>query len=160
MAVNCSPNPITVKVDSQTAVMSDFFPITAPGCGAKGCANFNLPVGTYTYSATNGDSSWSGSVSIAAGTCTFQQLTCATGNVVFWVDSAANNTKVTLNVNSGPAYINTAFPTTTPTCGTTGCANFTLHVGTYTYTAITAANIGYTGTITVGNDSCTLVRLY
>jgi hypothetical protein len=157
-AVNCSPNPITVTVDSQTAVMTKYFPNTTPGCGSNGCANFNLPAGTYNYSATNGDTTWNGSVSVTKGGCTLQPLYCATGNVTFWIDSAATNIRVTLN--GGTTSITTAFPTSTPTCGTTGCANFTLHIGTYTYTAITASNIGYTGSVTVGNDSCSLVRLY
>jgi len=157
-ATNCSPNPITVTVDSQTAVMTEFFANTIPACGAQGCANFSLPTGTYTYSATNGDTTWTGSVSVTKGGCTMQQFFCNTGNVTFWVDSAANNIKVTLD--GGSTHITTAYPTTTPTCGTLGCANFTLHPGTYTYTAITAANIGYTGSVIIGNDSCTLVRLY
>jgi hypothetical protein len=157
-AENCSPNNIVVTVGTQNATMTEYFPGTAPGCRARGCANFNLPAGTYTYSATNTDTTWTGSVTIAQGTCTFQQLYCNTGNVTFWVDSAANNINVTLD--GGSSTITTAFPTTLPSCGTAGCANFTLHPGTYTYTAITASNIGYTGSIKVGNDSCTLVRLY
>ena len=157
-AINCSPNPITVKVDSQTAMITEYFPNAAPTCGNQSCANFNLPAGTYTYTATNGDTTWNGSVSVTKGGCTMQPLYCSTGNVTFWVDSAANNIKVTLD--NGSTHITTAFPTTTPTCGTLGCANFTLHAGTYTYTAITSLNVGYTGTVTVGNDSCTLVKIY
>jgi endo-beta-N-acetylglucosaminidase D len=157
-AVNCSPNPITVTVDSQTASITEYFPSSTPSCGYQGCANFNLPAGTYTYSATNTDTTWTGSVTVTKGGCTMQQLLCTTGNVTFWVDSAANNIQVTLN--GGTTGITAAFPTTTPTCGTTGCANFTLHIGTYNYTAITSTGVGYNGTVRVGNDSCTVVRLY
>ena len=157
-AINCSPNPITVTVDSQTAVMSEYFPNVTPVCGTQGCANFNLAAGTYNYSATNTDTTWTGSVTVAKGGCTLQQFFCTTGNVTFWIDSAATNIKVTLN--GGSKNITTAFPTSTPPCGTTGCANFIVHPGTYTYTAITSSNIGYAGTVTVGNDSCSLVRLY
>ena len=157
-AINCSPNPITVTVDSQTAVMSEYFPNVTPVCGTQGCANFNLAAGTYNYSATNTDTTWTGSVTVTKGGCTLQQFFCTTGNVTFWIDSAATNIKVTLN--GGSKNITTAFPTSTPPCGTTGCANFIVHPGTYTYTAITSSNIGYAGSVTVGNDSCSLVRLY
>jgi hypothetical protein len=157
-AVNCSPNPITVTVDSQTAMITEYFPNTGPTCGNQWCANFSLPTGTYNYTATNGDTTWNGSVSVTKGVCSTQQLFCATGNVTFWVDSAANNINVT--ANNGTAPITVAFPTSTPTCGTSGCANFTLHIGTYTYTAITASNVGYTGSVTVRKDSCTLVKIY
>jgi hypothetical protein len=157
-ASNCSPNPITVTINGQSAVMTEYFPSVVPSCGTQGCANFSLGSGTYNYSATNGDTTWTGSVSVDKGTCTLQQLFCSTGNVTFWVDSAANNMQVT--INGGTANVTTAFPTTTPSCGTRGCANFTLHPGTYTYTAITSTNIGYTGSVRVGNDSCTLVKLY
>jgi len=157
-ASNCSPNPITVTINGQSSIMSDYFPNVVPGCGTQGCANFNLGAGSYSYSATNGDTTWTGTVSVDKGSCTLQQLFCSTGNVTFWVDSAANNIQVTMG--GGAANITTAFPTTTPTCGTAGCASFTLHPGTYAYTAITSANIGYTGSVRVGNDSCTLVKLY
>jgi major membrane immunogen (membrane-anchored lipoprotein) len=157
-ASNCSPNPITVTINGQNSVMTEFFPTVVPSCGSQGCANFSLGAGSYNYSATNGDTTWTGTVSVDKGSCTLQQLFCATGNVTFWVDSAASNIQVT--VDGGSTHITTAFPTTTPTCGTSGCANFTLHPGTYTYTAITSTNIGYTGSVRVGADSCTIVKLY
>ena len=157
-ASNCSPNPITVMVNNETSVMTEFFPAMTPACGDQGCASFSLPAGTYSFVATNGDTTWNGNVTVNRGACTFQQLYCATGNVTFWVDSAANNMRITMD--GGSTNITTAFPTSTPTCGTTGCANFTLHIGTYTYTATTSSNIGYTGTVHVGKDSCTLVKVY
>jgi len=157
-AVNSSPNPISVSVGSQNAAVTQYFPTITPGCGTYGCASFCLPAGTYTYTATNTDTTWTGSVSVTKGGCTMQQLSCATGNVTFWVDSAANNIQVTLNGGTTP--ITAAFPTSTPTCGTSGCANFTLHIGTYNYTAITSGGVGYSGSVRVGNDSCTLVHLY
>ena len=157
-AVNCSPNPITVSIGNQTAVMTEYYPTVPPVCGSPGCASFNLSSGNYNYTATNGDTSWQGSVSVTKGGCNLQQLLCTTGSVTFWVDSAANNIRVKLN--GATANINTAFPTSTPTCGSSGCANFTMHTGTYSYTATTASNIGYAGTVTITADSCTLVRLY
>ena len=157
-AINCSPNPITVTVDSQTAMINEYFPNTPPTCGTQGCANFYLAAGTYTYSATNGDTTWNGSVTVTKGGCTLQQLYCSTGNVTFWIDSAAANIRVTMD--GGTTNITTAFPTSTPPCGTQGCANFTLHIGTYNYTAITTANIGYSGTVRVSKDSCSLVKIY
>ena len=157
-ATNCSPNPITVTVGGKTTAMTEYYPNAPATCGSPGCANFNLAAGTYTYSATNGDTTWQGSVSVTKNGCTLQQLYCTTGNVTFWIDSAATNIRVTLN--GGTANVTTAFPTSVPSCNSSGCANFTLHPGTYSYTAITSANIGYAGTVTVGSDSCTLVKLY
>jgi hypothetical protein len=41
---------------------------SAPGCGTSGCAVFNqLETGTYNYSATDGTSSWSGTVDVVEG---------------------------------------------------------------------------------------------
>jgi len=157
MAANCSNNPVVVTVDSQTAQITQFYPNGQPSCAAIGCANFNLPPGTYTYMATASDTTWRGSVTVPKNGCLMQQLQCVMGNVTFWVDSAANNTRVT--ISGSTSRISVAFPTTTPTCGTQGCANFTLPTGTYSYTAITNTNIGYTGSVTV-SDTCTLVKLY
>lgn len=158
IATNCSTAPVIVTVDSQTSQISEYFSNGQPSCGAYGCANFNLSPGTYTYVATATDTTWRGTVTVPRSGCLMQQLVCGMGNVTFWVDSAANFTQVT--VNGSNAHISAAFPTSTPTCGTSGCANFNLPTGTYSYTAITDASIGYTGSVTVKNDSCVLVKLY
>jgi hypothetical protein len=158
MAANCSTTPVVVTVDSQTSQISQYYPNGAPYCGGVGCANFNLPAGTYNYIATGSDSTWRGSVTVAKSGCVFQQIQCTPGTITFWVDSAANNIKVTLN--GGTSRITVSFPTTTPTCGTAGCATFNMPAGTYNYTAITAANVGYNGSVTVQNDSCALVKLF
>jgi hypothetical protein len=157
-AENCSPNPITVTVDSQTQQIQEYFPNTPATCGSQGCANFYLPTGTYSYTASNIDTTWQGSVTVTKGGCTLQQFYCSTGSVTFWVDSAPNGLQVVMD--NGTGHITTSFPTTTPTCGTTGCANFSMHPGTYSYTATTSANVGYTGSVTVQKDSCKLIRLY
>ena len=95
-AANCSPNDITVTINNQNAVMTEYFPNVIPSCGTQGCANFSLPAGSYNYTATNGDTTWNGNVTVSKSVCTLQQLFCTTGNVTFWVDSAANNLKVSL----------------------------------------------------------------
>jgi major membrane immunogen (membrane-anchored lipoprotein) len=157
-AENCSPNPITVTVDSQTAQIIEYYPNNPATCGSEGCANFYLPAGTYYYTASNIDTTWQDSVVVTKGGCTLKQFYCSTGYVTFWVDSAPNGLQVVMD--NGIGHVNTSFPTTTPTCGTAGCANFTMHPGTYTYTATTASNVGYTGSVTVQKDSCKLIRLY
>ena len=43
---------------------------SSPSCGASGCAVFNgLKVGTYNYSASDGNTSWTGTVTITKNTC-------------------------------------------------------------------------------------------
>ncbi len=158
MMANCTNSNITVTIDGQTSQITAFYPGGQPSCTAYGCASFNLPAGTYAYKATAADTTWQDTVIVPRSGCRMQQLKCAQGNVTFWVDSAANNIKVTLN--NTVAFITAAFPTTTPGCGTSGCANFTLPTGTYSYSAITDANVGYVGNVTVTGDSCKLVKVY
>lgn len=156
---NCSTKPITVTADSISHTITQNYTSTTAGCGDSGCANFSLSPGTHNFTATNGDTTWTGTVSVTRGNCTLQQLTFATGNVTFWVDSNATNTVVT--IDSASANITVAYPNgINNTCGTAGCANFTLHPGTYSYTAVTSSNTGYTGSVTVTANNCTVLKLY
>lgn len=52
------------------AVDGDYYYTAAPACGAPYCANFTLPVGTYTYTATSSSNNWSGTISITKNGCT------------------------------------------------------------------------------------------
>ncbi len=47
---------------------------TTPDCDASGTATFNLPVGTYNFTATDGSKNWSGSVAVTKRGCTIKQL--------------------------------------------------------------------------------------
>lgn len=48
---------------------------SAPSCGSSGCAVFNqLETGTYSYSASDGTDSWSGTVTVKEDGCTTFQL--------------------------------------------------------------------------------------
>ncbi len=59
---------ITVNVNSASAQITHN--IHPDGCGESGCANFNLPPGTYNFtaSATTGET-WNSSCTVEAGGC-------------------------------------------------------------------------------------------
>jgi len=47
---------------------------SAPACGTSGCAVFNhIATGTYSYAASDGTSTWSGTVNVTEG-CTAMKL--------------------------------------------------------------------------------------
>lgn len=62
-----------VSVDGVTSNITSEYG-AAPSCGASGCAVFNaLDAGSYNYTASDGVSSWSGTVTVTEG-CTTVQL--------------------------------------------------------------------------------------
>lgn len=63
-----------VSIDGVTSNITSEYG-SAPSCGSSGCAVFNnLEVGSHSYSASDGTSTWSGSVSVKDGQCTTMQL--------------------------------------------------------------------------------------
>ena len=48
----------TVTINGQSATITQYYPSGAPSCNAVGCANFTLPVGTYSYKATSSLYTW------------------------------------------------------------------------------------------------------
>ncbi|MGE0635669.1 MAG: hypothetical protein AB7G44_08255 [Bacteroidia bacterium] len=60
----------TVLINGQTGFITQYYSGVDPNCNANGCANFNLPTGTYNYSASSTFSSWSGSVTVTNNGCT------------------------------------------------------------------------------------------
>ena len=61
-----------------------------------------------------------------------------------------------VNVGDSVGHITQIDSNSVPTCGATGCANFTLPVGTYPWVASGTLSLTQNGTITVGKDSCTV----
>jgi hypothetical protein len=155
-ATNCNCGPITVSCGSYVQQMQEYYPNGVPACGSPGSANFNLPAGTYNYTASCPAASWSGSVTVTQGNCTMQQIVCTTGNVTFWMDTAGNS--ISVSVGGQTLNITTAYTSSNPNCGASGCANFLLPTGTYTYNASSASNT-WSGHVVVANDSCTLVKI-
>ena len=153
---NCNCGVINVTCAGYTAKMTEYYAVDSPTCGSPGCANFRLSAGTYSYTASCSDSSWSGTVTVNANGCTLQHLGCTTGNVTFWFNASGNTATVTIAGNTG--QITTAYTTSTPNCGAPGCANFTLPTGTYTYTATSSSN-SWSGTVMVTASGCTLQLL-
>jgi hypothetical protein len=66
---------IYVTIDNRTLVINDYYN-SAPGCGARGCANFLLPSNSFTYTAisTNNHTWGPTTVTIAQNACTQIQL--------------------------------------------------------------------------------------
>jgi len=66
---------VDVTILGQSRTITQYYAGGAPGCGASGCANFDLPTGTYSFTARCTDKTWDGSVVITAGGCCMLKLT-------------------------------------------------------------------------------------
>lgn len=61
---------ITVVVSSgDTKTITQAFTTYNPDCSSSGCAKFILPVGAYTFTASDGSYTWSGSFTIVKNGC-------------------------------------------------------------------------------------------
>ena len=65
---------ITVTLSATTGVISSYYNSGTPDCGATGCANYTLPVGTYNFTAKCSTKNWSGSITITANGCSKMRL--------------------------------------------------------------------------------------
>ena len=66
---NSTGTNATVSINGQTGFVTLYYSGYDPNCGANGCANFTLPVGTYSWSAYSTFSNWSGTVTITNNGC-------------------------------------------------------------------------------------------
>jgi hypothetical protein len=60
---------ITVTLNGQSGSIVNYYSSGAPSCGATGCANFSLPAGTYSFSASCSSYTWNGTVTSTSGGC-------------------------------------------------------------------------------------------
>ena len=95
-------------------------------------------------------SNYNPSANVDNGTCHY------TGNVTFWYNS--NGTSATVTVGGQTGYITSYYPTYNPSCGSSGCANFTLPVGSYSFSAASTWST-WNGTVTVTKNGCLLMLL-
>lgn len=60
----------TVNIDGQVGTVNgSYYYASTPACGAAYCANFTLPIGTYSYTASSTYTNWNGSVTITKNGC-------------------------------------------------------------------------------------------
>lgn len=97
-------------------------------------------------SATN----YNSSANTDNGTCSYS------GRVTFWYNS--NGTNATVYVGGYVAYVTQYYPTYDPSCGSSGCANFTLPPGTYSYSASSTWS-SWSGYVTITKNGCAMICL-
>jgi hypothetical protein len=67
---NSSGTNATVNIDGQVGTVNgSYYYTSTPACGAAYCANFTLPIGTYSYTASSSFSNWNGSITITKNGC-------------------------------------------------------------------------------------------
>jgi hypothetical protein len=81
----------------------------------------------------------------------------STGNATFWVASDLGCGTITVSVN-GQSKTISSFYSTSPACGASGCANFTLAPGTYNYSASCSGKT-WSNSITVTAGGCSKMQL-
>jgi len=83
----------------------------------------------------------------------------AAGSAMFWNCVTCNgNLPIYVTINGVTKNITNAY-SSSPSCGTSDCANFSLKVGTYNYSATDNVLSNWNGTITVKKDVCTKIQL-
>ncbi|WP_026703807.1 hypothetical protein [Flavobacterium soli] len=66
---------ISVTLEGQGSGSITSYYGSSPDCGASGCANFTVAPGTYSFSASCGDYTWDGSITVTENQCSKMQLT-------------------------------------------------------------------------------------
>jgi hypothetical protein len=155
---------ITVNCNGYTQVISSYYSSGSPSCGASGCADFNLNPGSYSFSASAGIHTWSGTITVTNGGCMKQQLTGSgggggggNGNLTVWTQTDHGCGAISVSV-SGHSGTVTNYYSGVPSCGASGCANFSLAAGTYNVSA-SCSSLTWSGTATVTSGGCYTLKL-
>ncbi|MBK6381111.1 MAG: hypothetical protein IPF72_16080 [Chitinophagaceae bacterium] len=115
----------------------------------KGFAIIIITVILFVTTSCTKDSSGGGSGGSGGGS--------TTGQAVFWTASDLGCGNITVTCNGTSKTIN-GFNSTTPNCGSTYAATFTLDPGTYNFTA-TCSGVNWTGTVTITSGTCSTMQL-
>jgi len=66
---------ITVNISGSSGTISGYYSGGSPSCGASSAANFSLPAGSYSFTASCDELTWDGTVTVTSGGCYKMQLT-------------------------------------------------------------------------------------
>lgn len=75
LAEDCGNGQTTVSINGTSKQISQIFS-TAPKCGEKNTASFQLAAGTYAYTVTDNSGNRSGSITVEANKCNTVRITC------------------------------------------------------------------------------------
>ncbi|HEY5368921.1 MAG TPA: hypothetical protein VIJ75_08010 [Hanamia sp.] len=158
---------ITVICNGVTAQITGYSQ-TTPSCGATNTATFTLAPGTYNYSASCSNLTWSGTITVSANECSNIQLKGnggssggggnTTGQVMFWTSSDLGGGNITVICNGLTSQITGYYSTGVPSCGASAAATFTLAPGTYNYSA-SCSSLTWSGTVTISANKCSTIQL-
>ncbi len=79
------------------------------------------------------------------------------GEVMFWISSDLNCGQITVTCG-GVAKNITGYSSSTPTCGASGAATFSLEEGTYSYSAVCSGK-SWSGTVIISAGNCNKIEL-
>ncbi len=71
--LGCGSISVTLQSEGSGSITSYYG--SSPDCGASGCANFTVAPGTYSFSASCGDYTWDGSITVTEDQCSKMQFT-------------------------------------------------------------------------------------
>ncbi len=153
---------ITVNLNGQTRIINQYYSSGITSCDMSGCANFELPPGTYTYSAYCSNQTWNGNVTVTQNGCLLFQLTSSasqTGKATFWTNQNINGGAITVSLNGQSAAVTAYYQNGINSCDMSGCANFNnLPPGTYQYSAYNDS-YQWNGSISITANGCSTLLL-
>jgi hypothetical protein len=82
-----------------------------------------------------------------------------TGKALFWTSSDQGCGNITVTVSNSSGIISQYYSGRAPNCGASGCANFTLAPGTYSFSA-SCSSYTWSGSINVTAGGCSQMQLY
>ncbi|EDM44880.1 hypothetical protein SCB49_02129 [unidentified eubacterium SCB49] len=165
---NCGAVTVNLSGNGSESITSYF--TSTPDCGTSGAANFsNLDPGTYSYTASCSDTNWSGTIDIAANTCSSELLLPGsggggggdtTGDVKFWINHDFGCGNINVSVSGNGSSTITGYFDSAPDCDTSsGGGNFNnLQPGNYSFTA-SCSEYTWNGSLTVNANSCLQFQL-
>lgn len=156
---------ISVTVNGTTRYITSYYSSGGVNCSSAGCAIFDLPPGTYSYTAENSTSTWNNTIAVTAGGCATVLLTgggggSSTGNLIVWIASDLGHGRITVRVSGQSSQITSYYYSGAPACGASGCANFTLPQGNYYVTAEAEDGTTWSDYMQVNNGYCSKLQLY
>lgn len=155
---------ITINGVSKQITTGASYP-SAPACGTAGNATFTLSPGVYNYTAKHCNTTNQGTVTVTANKCSSKALSwgfglcvCyAEGQATFWTSKDFGCGTISVNIGGVVKTITQRY-SSTPNCDATGCANFTLAPGTYSFKA-SCSSLNWSGNVTVTDKLCSTIQL-